>query len=160
MDITWLGNEEVQGIIKDVNIPYIRIDLSISPFLKLLDKYLDQRNCTDVALIFNNPTRKIFINSINNCNMLNMFYSYILEVDQALYFWIDTQRTRMVITDTLDKVSAKKLKALRPIPNNYAIIGTTEDVVKLFQLVRIISSGLNYKTNIKIVKWLLYCTCL
>nr|QBB73019.1 ionotropic receptor [Protaetia brevitarsis] len=114
IDITWTGSDDVNEICKDMNVPYIRIDVSISPFLKLLDKYLDERNCTDVALIFDDPR----------------------QVDEALYYWIDTQKSRMVITDTLEHASAKRLKRLRPIPNNYAIIGNTEVVLKLFGIAR------------------------
>lgn len=115
-----------------MNVPYVRIDLSIGPFLKVLDKYLDERNCTDVALIFDDPVRK-YLEIDTFINIINIFS--FSEVDEALYYWIDTERVRMVITDTLDKTSAERLKALRPIPNNYAIIGSTTAVLKLFHLV-------------------------
>jgi hypothetical protein len=59
----------------------------------------------------------------------------IVEVDEALYFWIDTTLLRMVISEDLDKTTANRLKAIRPIPNNFAIVGTTSNMEELFQTV-------------------------
>lgn len=58
-----------------------------------------------------------------------------VEVDEALYFWIDTTRLRMVISENLDKVNANRLKQIRPTPNNFAIIATTENINKIFSTV-------------------------
>lgn len=59
----------------------------------------------------------------------------VVEVDEALYFWIDTTLLRMVISENLDKTTANRLKAIRPIPNNFAIIATTPNMEKLFETV-------------------------
>jgi hypothetical protein len=59
----------------------------------------------------------------------------IVEVDEALYFWIDTTLLRMVISEDLDKTTANRLKAIRPIPNNFAIVATTSNMEELFQTV-------------------------
>nr|AVH87289.1 ionotropic receptor 1 [Holotrichia parallela] len=112
IDVTWISSKHISELAKEMNVPYLKVDISMSPFLDILDKYLDQRNCTDVALIFSDPK----------------------QVDEALYYWIDTEKARMVITDTLDRTSARRLKGLRPIPYNYAIIGRTEDILQLFEL--------------------------
>lgn len=57
----------------------------------------------------------------------------IIEVDEALYFWIDTSLLRMVISGSLDKASANRIRKIRPIPNNFAIIASTANIEKIFQ---------------------------
>lgn len=59
IDITWSGNEEAQKIVNDMNVPYFKLDISMSPFLILLDAFLDFRNSTDVSLIFDDPGSKL-----------------------------------------------------------------------------------------------------
>lgn len=58
IDVTWPGNEEVEQIASDVDIPYIRIDISISPQLSFLDKFLEYKNSTDVTVIFDSADSK------------------------------------------------------------------------------------------------------
>ncbi|XP_063910401.1 ionotropic receptor 25a isoform X2 [Zophobas morio] len=111
IDLTWSGNEEAEKVAVETGIPYVKIDVSISPSLLLLDKFLEYRNSTDVTLIFDNPNK----------------------VDEALYFWIDTTLLRMVISENLDKTSANRLKSIRPIPNNFAILATTSNMEELFE---------------------------
>ena len=55
IDLTWSGNEEAEKVAVETGIPYVKIDVSISPSLLLLDKFLEYRNSTDVTLIFDNP---------------------------------------------------------------------------------------------------------
>ena len=62
--------------------------------------------------------------------------STFLDVDEALYYWIDTEKTRMVLIDTLDDTSAKRLKNLRPIPTSYTMVADTDKMVSLFKTVR------------------------
>lgn len=59
IDVTWIGNEEAHNITTYLNVPYIRIDLSISSTLSLLDKYLNLRNFTDVVVIFEDSRCKL-----------------------------------------------------------------------------------------------------
>ncbi|KAF5290625.1 hypothetical protein FQR65_LT01915 [Abscondita terminalis] len=103
IDATWVGNEQSKKICEELHAPYFRLDLSISPFLDLLDKYLNLMNSSDVVVIFDNPKN----------------------VDQALYHWIDSTRLRMIVTDKLDKIAAERIKAMRPMPNAFAIIGSS-----------------------------------
>ncbi|XP_044270028.1 ionotropic receptor 25a [Tribolium madens] len=111
IDLTWTGNEQAEKVALDVGILYVKIDISISPALLLLDKFLEYRNSTDVTLIFDNPEK----------------------VDEALYFWIDTTLLRMVISESLDKTTANRLKAIRPIPNNFAIVATSSNMEELLE---------------------------
>ncbi|RZC33968.1 glutamate receptor ionotropic, kainate 2, partial [Asbolus verrucosus] len=100
-----------EKVAADVGIMYLQVDVSISPSLMLLDKYLEFRNSTDVTLIFDDPQK----------------------IDEALYFWIDTTLLRMVISENLDKTSANRLKAIRPIPNNFAIVAETSTMDQLLK---------------------------
>ncbi|KAJ8936674.1 hypothetical protein NQ318_023141 [Aromia moschata] len=111
VDVTWSSSDAAKTLSEDVGIPYIKIDASISPVLKFLDKYLDLRNSTDVSLIFDHTYR----------------------IDQAIYYWIDTTRLRMLVTENLGKPAARRLKEIRPTPNNYAIIATTKNMNTLFE---------------------------
>ncbi|XP_023311227.1 ionotropic receptor 25a [Anoplophora glabripennis] len=113
LDITWSSNDVARNLASDVGIPYVEVDVSISPALLLLDKYLDFRNSTDVSLIFDNPQY----------------------VDQALYYWIDSTRLRMMILETLDKITAKKLREIRPYPNNFALVANTQNMNRLLKIV-------------------------
>ncbi|KAF2897577.1 hypothetical protein ILUMI_08598, partial [Ignelater luminosus] len=112
VDVTWLGNEGAQSITANLNVPYIRIDLSISPALNLLDKYLNLRNITDVVVIFENARF----------------------IDQALYYWINSTRLRMIVSDKLDKISANRLKDMRPMPTSYAIIASTINITAMLNV--------------------------
>ncbi|XP_030750371.1 ionotropic receptor 25a [Sitophilus oryzae] len=110
LDFTWSGTETALEIANDINIPYIHVDISIAPFLIFLDAYLDSRNSTDVLVVFDRDDY----------------------VDQALYFWIDSTRMRMVLSESFTERTAKRIEQIRPIPNSFAIIGTMENVTKLY----------------------------
>lgn len=60
IDLTWTGNEQAEKVALETGIPYIKIDISISPALLLLDKFLEFRNSTDVTLIFDNPESNVY----------------------------------------------------------------------------------------------------
>ncbi|KAG5868015.1 hypothetical protein JTB14_037908 [Gonioctena quinquepunctata] len=112
LDVTWSGRDAARALSLEKSVPYVRIDMSMSPFLKLLERYLDFRNSTDVVLIFDDASN----------------------IDQALYYWIDNVDLLMSVSETLDTKTAKKLKEFRPTPNNYAIIAKTNNMQKLFRI--------------------------
>lgn len=58
LDISWYGSEAAKEAAEDMNLPYVRADLSISPFLRFLDKFLDYRNSSDVVIIFDDAKCK------------------------------------------------------------------------------------------------------
>lgn len=58
-------------------------------------------------------------------------YSYIADVDQSLYYLIDSSRQRMMVMDNLDELAVEKIRNLRPIPNNVAIIGNKTSITYL-----------------------------
>ncbi|CAG9859593.1 unnamed protein product [Phyllotreta striolata] len=112
LDITWGKQEEAEQLFSSIGIPYVKIDVAITPYLDLLDSYLDLRNATDITLIFEDP-----------------WY-----VDQTLHYWMNIPKMRMIMTDTLTAGSLKKLRDIRPIPNNFALFATTENMNRLFKL--------------------------
>ncbi|XP_066148112.1 ionotropic receptor 25a [Euwallacea fornicatus] len=109
LDFTWSGNEVVQDLVNNMSLPYLHIDVSIAPFLILLDSYLDSRNSTDILIIFDKE-------------------EYI---DQALYHWLDSTRLRMVMAEPLDRTMARKIKQIRPIPNSFAIMASTANMPEI-----------------------------
>ncbi|KAF5281024.1 hypothetical protein FQA39_LY05229 [Lamprigera yunnana] len=112
IDVTWTGNEQVKSVSDELYVPYLRVDLSISPVLDLLDKYLTLRNSSDVVVIFDDAKN----------------------VDQALYYWIDSTRLRMVVTYKLDKTAADRLKLMRPMPTAYAVIATSANLADMLSV--------------------------
>lgn len=52
LDFAWSGNEVAQDLTSNLSLPYLHVDVSVAPFLLLLDSYLDSRNSTDVVVIF------------------------------------------------------------------------------------------------------------
>lgn len=57
------------------------------------------------------------------------------DVDQSLYYWLNNPVLRLVLNEKLDQVAVSKLKELRPIPHNYAIIADTQNMTELLKLV-------------------------
>lgn len=116
----------------DTQIPYVKIDLSISPSLNLLDKFLEFRTFSDIAIIFGDTNCKCFVYlRVRFLNKSNIF----ADVDQALYYWLNNPVLRLVLTEKLDQVAASRLKELRPIPHNYGIIADSQNMTELLKLV-------------------------
>ncbi|CAG9763323.1 unnamed protein product [Ceutorhynchus assimilis] len=109
LDFTWSGNEVMQELADNRSYPYLHIDVSVAPFLMLLDSYLDKRNSSDILAIFDDD-------------------DYI---DQSLYYWLDSNRLKMVMTGPIDYKTASKIKNIRPIPSSFAIMATTINMEKL-----------------------------
>lgn len=59
VDVSYGNQEELKEIANTFGISYIKIDIGISPALKLLDAYLELRNSSDVAILFENGERKL-----------------------------------------------------------------------------------------------------
>nr|XP_022904235.1 ionotropic receptor 25a [Onthophagus taurus] len=118
IDITWAGGEDIKTITNIVGIPYIKIDISIGLFIELLDKYLDQRNATDVAMLFQDSNR----------------------LDEALYYWVLSDKPRLILMDVLNKTTIEHLKSIRPMPSFYAILTTSAALPPLLNLA--VESGL------------------
>lgn len=49
---------------QDADIPYLRVDATIVPFVNAIEAYLKKRNGTDAALIFQNESGKSFVRVI------------------------------------------------------------------------------------------------
>ncbi|XP_060520589.1 ionotropic receptor 25a [Cylas formicarius] len=109
LDLTWTGNDPAFHLSNNMSIPYIQSDVSIGPFLELLDAYLDARKATDVLVIFDHDRY----------------------IDQALYYWLDSTRLRMIISN-LDKKAIQRINKIRPTPNSFAIIAATSNVSSIF----------------------------
>lgn len=60
------------------------------------------------------------------------------DVDQSLYYLIDSSRQRMMVMDNLDELAVEKIRTMRPIPNNFVIIGNKTTITPL--LLKVISA--------------------
>nr|XP_023029499.1 ionotropic receptor 25a [Leptinotarsa decemlineata] len=112
VDLTWTGNELARALSRDKGLFYVRIDLSISPFLDILRKYMEMRNATDVTIILGDSTY----------------------TDQTLYHLMNNGELLLSVTETLDASAMKKLKKFRPIPSTFAIIANSKDMQKLLKV--------------------------
>lgn len=54
-----------------------------------------------------------------------------LDVDELLYYLIDSSRQRIMVIDNLDVTTTQKIKNMRPIPNNYVLIGNNTGISSL-----------------------------
>lgn len=62
-------------------------------------------------------------------------------MDQSLYYIIDATRLRIIIIESLDEAAAEKIRNLRPIADNIAIVGNSKSNTELFGKV----SGVTHK---------------
>lgn len=67
-----------------------------------------------------------------------LIYKNVSDVDQALYYFIDATKLRLLVMDSLDNVTAHRLRNMRPVPNNVALISTTSSMNSLIESVRAI----------------------
>lgn len=77
VDVTYYRNEFVNNVTNNLNIPYVKIDVSIGPILQFLDALLDIRNCTDVAIIFDKYFCKISKKKLENSLRLFFFLTFL-----------------------------------------------------------------------------------
>ncbi|GLV32024.1 Ionotropic receptor 8a [Carabus blaptoides fortunei] len=129
VDVTW-GNVDWVKLYQTAlyaDLPYLKMDLTIGPTLRILDAYLQARNGTDVTIIFETTE----------------------DIQEALFYWVDRTSLRMIMMEGLDDVSAERLKTIRPLPSFYVVIAETRNMVE------IIKKALN-KNLIKLAeRWIL-----
>lgn len=67
---------------------------------------------------------------------LLFMYIFSSDVDQSLYYFIDTTRLRLIVMDTLNNITAQRLRDMRPVPNNIVIIGYSSNVTTMLEKVK------------------------
>ncbi|KAK9885912.1 hypothetical protein WA026_013786 [Henosepilachna vigintioctopunctata] len=120
IDATWPGIDVIKEFSATVGIPYIRIDLTVSLFVPILDSYLDFRNSSNVAVICDDDS----------------------SVDQLIFYWLHSRRMKLIISERLDSTVAKKLKKVRPIPNNFVLLGKTNNLQQMLK--KALDEGLTF----------------
>nr|AOE48114.1 putative ionotropic receptor IR10 [Scaeva pyrastri] len=93
------------------NIPYIRVDLIISPILKIFANFLKEKSANDVALIFENEQ----------------------DTEEALFRVIQGYPFRVVLVNSAENDFIKRLKNLRPCPSYFAVLSRTENMNTIFE---------------------------
>ncbi|XP_026471820.1 uncharacterized protein LOC113376108 [Ctenocephalides felis] len=111
LDLTWTGWHQAHVMSDQAGVPYYRADISLQPFVRVLDDYLMERSGSDAALIFQDES----------------------ELNQGLYYLVSTSVLRVIVLDNLDKDSIRSLLNIRPTPSYYAIFATTPNMIKLFK---------------------------
>ncbi|KAL0280963.1 UNVERIFIED_CONTAM: hypothetical protein PYX00_002104 [Menopon gallinae] len=111
LDLTWSGWFRGKELAQSVGIPFLRVDVTISPFVKIFNDFLTFRNGTDAALIFENEN----------------------ELDQALYYMIGNSIIRVVVLDKLSQKNVKGLFEMRPTPSFHAVFASTDVMIEIYK---------------------------
>ncbi|XP_072375804.1 uncharacterized protein, partial [Diabrotica undecimpunctata] len=53
------------------------------------------------------------------------------DIDQTMYYWLNTAEMRLIMSETLNSATIKKLRDIRPVPNNFALFASTQNMNKL-----------------------------
>ncbi|XP_055844793.1 glutamate receptor ionotropic, kainate 3 [Episyrphus balteatus] len=102
----WMESSEFMN-----SIPYIRVDLIISPFLKIFANFLKEKSANDVALIFENEQ----------------------DTEEALYRIVQGYPFRVVLVNSAENDFIKRLENLRPTPSYFAIFSKTANMNLIFE---------------------------
>lgn len=109
VDLSWGNGWDAARIIaNDVDMPYLRIEVSNAPFLQAADNFFTKRKANDVTLIFQSEN----------------------ELEQGLYHVAGNYNIRVLVI-SLDEVKRdpyERLRNLRPIPTAFAAFGTAQEL--------------------------------
>ncbi|KAG7160957.1 Ionotropic receptor 25a-like 3, partial [Homarus americanus] len=110
MDMTAGGWTHARDTAAAHGVPYLRLQVSNYQWMAATDDLLRSRNATDAALIFGSEA----------------------QLDQALYYLVEGSVVRVIVLSGVDESTTETLKKMRPSPSYYVILGTTEELSKLF----------------------------
>lgn len=110
LDLTWTGWGALWNASVFADVPYVRIEATVAPFVAAVDSYLSLRQASDAALIFHSEE----------------------ELDQTLYYLIGTSTIRVIALNGLDSETTTRLQNMRPIPSYYVLFATTDKMKQLY----------------------------
>ncbi|XP_055688085.1 glutamate receptor 3 isoform X2 [Lutzomyia longipalpis] len=125
LNLLWGKFQEISEFVKSQGVPYIEADISVFPFVRIVELYLRKQSAVDCVYIVTSEE----------------------EVDQVLFGMIGYSNIRMNVLNNLGGTSIQRLQNLRPNPSYYAVIATTE------KMNEILSMALNFKLIQRPDKW-------
>lgn len=113
IDSTPGGFPELQTVLANNYIPYVSFDYSIISFVRILQKFLNDKGASDVVLIFQSES----------------------DAKMGIWNFLRQSTIRVIILSELSPTSIERLKYLRPTPDFFAIIASTQNMKILFKKV-------------------------
>lgn len=95
------------------NIPFVRVDISIRPFVRAFIRFIEHTNTNDAAIIFNSEKEQL----------------------EGIYEILNHYTVRTITYNGINDRNVDRILDLRPIPTNYAIIASTKDMEVLIKKV-------------------------
>ncbi|XP_037938238.1 ionotropic receptor 25a isoform X2 [Teleopsis dalmanni] len=112
LDFTYHIWQEGLELLAKQNVPYLRVDRLLSPFLQLFAEFLHQKGGNDVVLIFQNEQDKY----------------------EALLHIVDGYRFRTLLLNAGDDNEfVQRIERLRPSPSYYAIFARGTNMNNIFE---------------------------
>lgn len=132
LDFTWDNPwPNVINSLRSSKIPYLRIDTSIRPFVRAFLRFVREIDTHDVGLIFQNEKGK-FIFPISIVIRASQF-EYILEQYEGIIEILNQLSMRSITFSTLNETIAERILKIRPMPTNFAIFASADEMEKLYQ---------------------------
>lgn len=114
VDVTWSAPwPELMNEIRVSNAPYVRLDVSIRPFVRALVRFIEHTDTHDLVLILRNDKEQY----------------------EGIYEILNQYSIRSITFPGLTDSIAERILDLRPVPNNYAIVAGANEMDNLFNKV-------------------------
>ncbi|KAL4714293.1 hypothetical protein ACJJTC_009645 [Scirpophaga incertulas] len=111
LDLSWSPWEQLDQLSSDTGLPVVRTQLGVQQLVRALDQYLESRNATDAAYLMESEA----------------------DVDQVLYELMGRSNIRVWVHAGLTRDSARALKAMRPEPSFYVVVGGNSFVTDTYR---------------------------
>lgn len=114
VDVTWSAPwPDMMNEIRSKNAPYVRMDVSIRPFVRALLRFIEFTDTHDLAMILRNEKEQY----------------------EGIYELLSQYSIRSITYPGLSESISERILDLRPIPNNYGMVAGTEEMNALFNKV-------------------------
>lgn len=125
LNLLWGNVRDIPEFVQSRGIPYYEADISIFPFVQIVERYLMKQSAVDCVFIVTSEE----------------------EVDQLLFGMIGISNLRITVLNNLEGSNVEKLLKLRPNPSYYAVIASME------KMNEILSVALNFNFVKNPDKW-------
>lgn len=131
IDGTISGFDELREKLESFRVPYFNFDYTLQSVVKILEIFLIQRNALDVVLILTDERAK------------DEVLRYNLKSESPLRF--------IVFNQPIENI-ARRLKAIRPVPDFFTIIGESDKTMtRILKDVSLISNFEHEKSSILLI---------
>lgn len=113
LDQTRFGWEDGLKLVTWSEVNYLKLDISIGPFLVALDEIIQKRGGNDVVLIFQSEE----------------------DYQEGLHYIIEKSHLRVLLLNGLSDHVVQRLDSLRPAPGYYSILADAESMQNIYEKV-------------------------